>query len=155
MEELCANGQCLDKMSLDQSSPLSITTETFSHVFPQHQQKVHCICQLGYGGTNNFFFFFSKASMRFVNYEKLYLFVPLQVLIASLSLTNARDNLVHRRKYACLVPTCLLRCWLIPSVVALRVSPTVTVTRVNAQREKEDYCAIKNSNLLAKEAIVI
>ncbi|XP_065170403.1 fat-like cadherin-related tumor suppressor homolog isoform X3 [Atheta coriaria] len=46
----CINGECQDRYVLDTSKIKPISTEITSFVSAQHEQRLECICNLGYGG---------------------------------------------------------------------------------------------------------
>ncbi|KAG1673729.1 Fat-like cadherin-related tumor suppressor [Nymphon striatum] len=47
---ICNFGQCVDRLILDDTMVISITTDDSSYVSPQHHQRLECICDAGYGG---------------------------------------------------------------------------------------------------------
>ncbi|XP_054721928.1 LOW QUALITY PROTEIN: fat-like cadherin-related tumor suppressor homolog [Uloborus diversus] len=47
----CIHGDCIDRIVLDETYVVSITTETLGYVSPQHIRKLECVCKSGYGGN--------------------------------------------------------------------------------------------------------
>ncbi|CAN8006700.1 unnamed protein product, partial [Ixodes hexagonus] len=46
----CVHGECLDHMALDRTFAVSVTTDQFSFVSPQHSRRLDCQCKPGFGG---------------------------------------------------------------------------------------------------------
>ncbi|KAF8791564.1 Fat-like cadherin-related tumor suppressor [Argiope bruennichi] len=47
----CVHGECVDRIVLDETYVVSITTESLGYVSPQHVRKLECVCKSGYGGN--------------------------------------------------------------------------------------------------------
>ncbi|KFM69224.1 Fat-like cadherin-related tumor suppressor-like protein, partial [Stegodyphus mimosarum] len=50
--DYCVHGECVDRIVLDETYVVSITTESLGYVSPQHVRKLECVCNSGYGGTH-------------------------------------------------------------------------------------------------------
>lgn len=61
----CNHGKCIDRLILDESVVISITTDDSSFVSPQHHQRLECDCDPGYGGINMIFRIFSSYHVCF------------------------------------------------------------------------------------------
>ncbi|XP_042896565.1 fat-like cadherin-related tumor suppressor homolog isoform X3 [Parasteatoda tepidariorum] len=47
----CIHGECVDRIVLDETYVVSITTKLLGYVSPQHVRKLECVCKSGYGGN--------------------------------------------------------------------------------------------------------